>query len=227
MLEKNLQTIDSRIAVACQLAQRSRQSVRLLAVSKRQHSDKIRCAYACGQRDFGENYLNEALEKQAQLADLNITWHFIGHIQSNKTRPIAAHFAWAHAVDSLKIAKRLSKQRPDDLSPINICLQINIDGEESKSGLAPAVESLLPIAKAIANLPRLRLRGLMCIPAPKTDAEQERATFTRMAQLQAHLNQQGLALDTLSMGMSDDLESAIACGANIVRIGTAIFGARQ
>lgn len=227
MIKKSLQKVHSLIEQSCQQANRSADDVLLLAVSKRHGCDKIREAYAGGQRDFGENYLNEALEKQNQLVDLSIAWHFIGHVQSNKTRKIAEHFAWVHAVDNLKIAKRLSEQRPANLPPLNICLQINIDAEDSKSGLAPDNTTLLALASEISTLSKVNLRGLMCIPAPKANKTAERETFARMAALQSHLNANGLALDTLSMGMSDDLDSAITSGATIVRVGTAIFGARQ
>lgn len=227
MIKDTLQQVRAEISAVCEQAKRSPASVLLLAVSKRHGSDKIRAAYDCGQRDFGENYLNEALAKQGELADLAITWHFIGHIQSNKTRKIAEHFAWAHAVDSLKVAKRLSDQRPDDLPALNICLQINIDGEDSKSGLSPNATDLSALAKQINALPNVNLRGLMCIPAPKTDKAAERETFACMANLLQALNDDGLSLDTLSMGMSGDLDSAIAGGATIVRVGTAIFGARE
>ncbi len=225
-IEKARNQVLSSIERATQLSKQSNTPL-LLAVSKRHSAEKIRCLFDCGQRDFGENYLNEALEKQHMLADLAITWHFIGHIQSNKTRKVASHFDWAHTVDSLKIAKRLSAQRPDDMPPLNICLQINIDKEVSKSGLLPNHEALLAIAQEVNTLPNIRLRGLMCIPAPKQHAEEECQSFTRMAELKSFLNDNGLSLDTLSMGMSDDLESAIACGATIVRVGTAIFGARK
>ncbi|PID64033.1 MAG: YggS family pyridoxal phosphate-dependent enzyme [Gammaproteobacteria bacterium] len=226
MIEENLKQIYSAIASACKATNRCPDSVRLLAVSKRHGADKIQKAYDCGQRDFGENYLNEALDKQAALAHLAICWHFIGHVQSNKTRKIAEHFDWVHAVDSLKVAKRLSDQRPEGRPPINICLQINIDGEDSKAGLAPDEAALITLAHDIAGLPNVALRGLMCIPAPKADKAEEIATFTRMRNLQQALNASGLSLDTLSMGMSDDLETAITCGATIVRVGTAIFGVR-
>ncbi len=227
MIKIALQQVNATIDKYCQLAGRERDSVALVAVSKRHSCDKIRTAYACGQRAFGENYLSEALEKQAQLDDFSIEWHFIGQIQSNKTRKIAEHFAWVHTVSSYKVAKRLSDQRPDALPKLNICLQINIDGEASKNGLAPDCQAVTALAKEIDALPKLRLRGLMCIPAPKADKAAEMATFTAMQQLQHALNDKGLALDTLSMGMSADLETAIACGATMVRVGTAIFGARD
>lgn len=225
-IEKALRAVRATIVSASEQAQRDPESVTLLAVSKRHSAEKIRVAHACGQRDFGENYLNEALEKQVELADLGACWHFIGHVQSNKTRKIAEHFAWVHTVDSLKIAQRLSAQRLEGLPPLNVCLQINIDAEDSKAGLAPDNASLLALAVEVAALPNVVLRGLMCIPAPKNSTTAERDTFSRMVALQAFLNNNGLSLDTLSMGMSDDLDSAIASGATMVRIGTAIFGLR-
>ncbi len=164
-IQQSLQAVHVKIRNICTVAQRDPATVQLLAVSKRHSVEKIRAAYAAGQTDFGENYLNEALEKQEQLHDLPIHWHFIGHVQSNKTRKIATHFDWVHAVDSVKVARRLSAQRPDNLSPINICLQINIDNETSKAGLAPDKAALLTLANDIATLPGLTLRGLMCIPA--------------------------------------------------------------
>lgn len=226
MIKKNLSTIRQRIHYACQSAQREPKTVILVAVSKRHQATKIRQAYEEGQREFGENYLNEALEKQNELNDLAISWHFIGHIQSNKTRKISENFAWVHTVDSLKIAQRLSQQRPQELPPLNICLQVNIDNEDSKSGITANGDTIWELAQSIMQLPHVQLRGLMCIPAPKLSKEEEIKTFTAMKKLQHDLNERGCKLDTLSMGMSDDLENAIACGATIVRIGTAIFGKR-
>jgi pyridoxal phosphate enzyme (YggS family) len=197
-------------------------TVGLLAVSKTQPAAAIREAAAGGIRDFGENYLQEALDKQAELSDLSLAWHFIGPIQSNKTKSIAEHFDWVHSVDRLKIAQRLSDQRPAELPPLNICLQVNVSGEASKSGCAP--EELLQLAQAVAAMPQLRLRGLMCIPAPSEDPAEQRAAFARLRALRDELP---LTLDTLSMGMSQDLEAAIAEGATWVRIGTALFGARD
>ncbi len=214
----------TRIREAEQAAGRPLGSVGLLAVSKTQPADAIRQAHvAAGLRDFGENYLQEALDKQLQLADLPLSWHFIGPIQSNKTRPIAEHFDWVHSVDRLKIAERLSAQRPAQLPPLNVCLQVNVSLEPSKSGCS--LEEAPALARAIAQLPNLRLRGLMAIPAPSDDPQQQRAAFARLRQLQQALSAD-LALDTLSMGMSQDLEAAIAEGATWVRIGTALFGAR-
>lgn len=221
-IPESVAKVRARIREAAQASGRDPQSVQLLAVSKTKPASALREAFACGQRDFGENYLQEALAKQAELADLELTWHFIGPIQSNKTRTIAGHFAWVHAVDRLKIAQRLSEQRPTDLPPLNLCLQVNVSGEASKSGCAPA--ELAELARAVAELPNLRLRGLMAIPEPTDDPAAQRAAFARLRELKDGL---GLDLDTLSMGMSHDLEAAIAEGATWVRIGTALFGARD
>ncbi|MGW8463553.1 YggS family pyridoxal phosphate-dependent enzyme [Pseudomonas sp. CLCA07] len=218
----NIAQVSSRIRAAALAAQRDEHSVQLLAVSKTKPAEALREAYAAGLRDFGENYLQEALGKQLELADLPLIWHFIGPIQSNKTRAIAEHFAWVHSVDRLKIAQRLSEQRPADLPPLNICIQVNVSGEASKSGCTPA--DLPALANAISELPRLTLRGLMAIPEPTDDRAEQDAAFAAVQNLQASLN---LPLDTLSMGMSHDLESAIAQGATWVRIGTALFGARD
>ena len=221
-----LQTVLSRIAQACAAAGRPVDSVTLLAVSKTFAADAVRQAFAAGQREFGENYVQEALDKIAALADLRsqIEWHLIGPLQSNKTRPVAAAFDWVHSVDRLKIAQRLSEQRPAELPPLQLCLQVNISGEASKNGLLPA--ELLAVAQAVAVLPRLRLRGLMAIPEPAGDEAAQRAPHRALRELLASLNDAGLGLDTLSMGMSADLEAAVAEGATIVRIGTAIFGGR-
>ncbi|MCW2268661.1 MULTISPECIES: YggS family pyridoxal phosphate-dependent enzyme [Pseudomonas] len=218
----NLSTLAARIRAAAQAAGREPSDIRLLAVSKTKPAAAVREAYAAGVRDVGENYLQEALNKQAELTDLPLTWHFIGPIQSNKTRAIAEHFDWVHSVDRLKIAQRLSEQRPDGLAPLNICLQVNVSGESSKSGCTP--DELPALARAIVALPRLHLRGLMAIPEPTDDRTAQEAAFAQVRQLQAELD---LALDTLSMGMSHDLEAAIAQGATWVRIGTALFGARD
>ncbi|WP_327439401.1 YggS family pyridoxal phosphate-dependent enzyme [Pseudomonas donghuensis] len=218
----NLSTLAARIRAAALAAGREPSAVQLLAVSKTKPAAAVREAFAAGVRDVGENYLQEALNKQGELTDLPLTWHFIGPIQSNKTRAIAEHFDWVHSVDRLKIAQRLSEQRPDHLAALNICLQVNVSGEASKSGCTP--EELPALASAIAALPRLRLRGLMAIPEPTDDEAAQQAAFARVRQLQASL---GLDLDTLSMGMSHDLEAAIAQGATWVRIGTALFGARD
>ncbi|MBT9302260.1 MULTISPECIES: YggS family pyridoxal phosphate-dependent enzyme [Pseudomonas] len=218
----NIGLVSQRIRAAAQAVQRDESSVHLLAVSKTKPAQAVREAYAAGMRDFGENYLQEALGKQAELTDLPLSWHFIGPIQSNKTRAIAENFAWVHSVDRLKIAQRLSEQRPADLPPLNICIQVNVSGEASKSGCTPA--DLPALAEAISALPRLKLRGLMAIPEPTEDRAAQDAAFAAVRDLQASLN---LGLDTLSMGMSHDLESAIAQGATWVRIGTALFGARD
>jgi PLP dependent protein len=218
----NIGLVSQRIRAAAEAVQRDPDSVHLLAVSKTKPAQAVREAYAAGLRDFGENYLQEALSKQVELTDLPLSWHFIGPIQSNKTRAIAEHFAWVHSVDRLKIAQRLSEQRPAELPPLNICIQVNVSGEASKSGCAPA--DLPALANAISALPRLTLRGLMAIPEPTDDRAAQDAAFATVRDLQASLN---LPLDTLSMGMSHDLESAIAQGATWVRIGTALFGARD
>ncbi|WP_409315378.1 YggS family pyridoxal phosphate-dependent enzyme [Pseudomonas putida] len=221
-LADNLSAISARIASAAQAVGRDPASVQLLAVSKTKPASAIREIHAAGVHDFGENYLQEALTKQQALSDLPLIWHFIGPIQSNKTKAIAEHFDWVHSVDRLKIAQRLSEQRPAGLAPLNICLQVNVSGEDSKSGCTPA--DLPALAKAVAALPNLRLRGLMAIPEPTEDRATQEAAFASLRKLQGGL---GLGLDTLSMGMSHDLEAAIAQGATWVRIGTALFGARD
>jgi PLP dependent protein len=224
-----LQAVDASIATAAAQVGRARNEVRLLAVSKTFPAQAVLDAMDAGQRLFGENYLQEALDKIAAVAqarpDAAVEWHFIGPIQSNKTRPIAAHFDWVHTVDRLKIAQRLSEQRPAGMAPMNICLQVNISGEASKSGAAPA--ELAELAQAVAQLPNLRLRGLMAIPEPETDPARQRAAFAQVRALYEQLRADGLALDTLSMGMSGDLAAAVAEGATIVRIGSAIFGQRN
>jgi pyridoxal phosphate enzyme (YggS family) len=219
----NIALVGARIRAASLAAQRAEDSVQLLAVSKTKPSQALREAYAAGVRDFGENYLQEALGKQQELSDLPLIWHFIGPIQSNKTRSIAEHFDWVHSVDRLKIAQRLSEQRPAELPPLNICIQVNVSGEASKSGCTPA--DLPALASA---LPRLKLRGLMAIPEPTEDRAAQDAAFAAVGALNKHLQDSlNLPLDTLSMGMSHDLEAAIAQGATWVRIGTALFGARD
>ncbi|MGI4839718.1 MAG: YggS family pyridoxal phosphate-dependent enzyme [Janthinobacterium lividum] len=218
----NVLSVSARIYAAAQAAGRETAAVGLLAVSKTKPAEAVREAHAAGIKDFGENYLQEALEKQAQLTDLPLSWHFIGPIQSNKTRPIAEHFDWVHSVDRLKIAQRLSEQRPAGLAPLNICIQVNVSGEASKSGCSAA--DLPALAAAIAALPNLRLRGLMAIPEPTDDRAAQDAAFATVRRLQQELD---LPLDTLSMGMSHDLESAVAQGATWVRVGTALFGARD
>jgi len=229
-IAENLQAVTNTIAAAAQQAGRAPDSVQLLAVSKTFGADAVLAAMQAGQRTFGENYLQEALDKMAAVAaatampDQVPEWHFIGPIQSNKTRPIAEHFSWVHTVEREKIAARLSEQRPDGMAPLNICLQVNISGEASKSGVAPA--DLPALAAAVARLPRLRLRGLMAIPEPVDDEARQRAAFAQLRELAEQLRGTGLALDTLSMGMSADLRAAIVEGATIVRVGSAIFGAR-
>ncbi|MGE7959672.1 YggS family pyridoxal phosphate-dependent enzyme [Pseudomonas sp. NPDC089530] len=222
----NISLVSARIRAAAQASQRDETSIQLLAVSKTKPAVALREAYAAGLRDFGENYLQEALGKQAELGDLPLSWHFIGPIQSNKTRAIAENFAWVHSVDRLKIAQRLSEQRPADLPPLNICIQVNVSGEASKSGCTPA--DLPALASAIGALPRLKLRGLMAIPEPTDDRAAQDAAFAAVRQLNDELRERlNLPTDTLSMGMSHDLEAAIAQGATWVRIGTALFGARD
>jgi len=221
-----LQQVRLRIAAACVAARRPVQSVTLLAVSKTFGPAAVREAHAAGQLAFGENYVQEALAKIGALADLrpSIEWHLIGPLQSNKTREAAAAFDWVHSVDRLKTAERLSAQRPRDLPPLQLCLQVNISGETSKSGVAPA--DVIALAREVAALPNVTLRGLMAIPEPTADFAAQRAPHRALRELLVSLQSEGLALDTLSIGMSDDLEAAIAEGATIVRVGTAIFGAR-
>jgi PLP dependent protein len=221
----NLQATREAIARATTVAHRNVTDVRLLAVSKTFPAEAVREAYLAGQTAFGENYLQEALDKMSILRDLPLEWHFIGPIQSNKTRAIAENFAWVHSVDRFKIAERLSAQRPSQLPPLNICLQVNVSGEKTKSGVA--ADEVGQLAGEVAGLPRLKLRGLMSIPSPATDATTQRVPFAQMQKLLGQLNSQGMALDTLSMGMSHDYPAAILEGATIVRIGTAIFGSRN
>ena len=225
-IPENIQQVRARIAAACDRAQRPVQSVTLLCVSKTFSADAVREAHATGERRFGENYVQEGLAKIATLANLRpgIEWHLIGPLQSNKTRAVAEQFDWVHSVDRLKLAQRLSEQRLAQLAPLNVCLQVNISGEASKSGLAPA--EVAAVAHAVAALPRLKLRGLMAIPEPAGDFESQRAPHRALRALLDALKRDGLALDTLSMGMSADLEAAVAEGATIVRVGTAIFGGR-
>jgi pyridoxal phosphate enzyme (YggS family) len=225
-IRQNLQQVHQRIAHACAVAGRPVQSVTLLAVSKTFGAEAVRAAHAAGQRRFGENYVQEATEKIAALADLRseLEWHLIGPLQSNKTRVVAETFDWVHSVDRLKVAQRLSEQRPPQLPPLQVCLQVNISGEASKSGVAP--DEVPALASAVAALPRLTLRGLMAIPEPAGDEAAQRAPHRALRELLQALRQRGLALDTLSMGMSADLEAAVLEGATIVRIGSAIFGSR-
>jgi pyridoxal phosphate enzyme (YggS family) len=225
-IELKLQQVLQRIARACMQAKRPVQSVTLLAVSKTFGADVVREAHAAGQRAFGENYVQEALAKITALAALEprVAWHLIGPLQSNKTREVAAAFDWVHSIDRLRIAERLSAQRPAHLEPLQLCLQVNVSGEASKSGVAP--HDLPALARAVAALPRVRLRGLMAIPEPVDDFDAQRMPHRRLRELLEALRADGLALDTLSMGMSADLEAAIAEGATMVRVGSALFGAR-
>jgi pyridoxal phosphate enzyme (YggS family) len=224
-IEQRLHDVREQISSAEQRFGRQAGSVKLLAVSKTRSAEDILAAFEAGQIAFGENYLQEAMDKTRQLAEHNIEWHFIGPIQSNKTRDIAEHFAWVHSVDRLKIAHRLSEQRPANMPELSICLQVNIDNEASKSGVMPG--EVLVLAQELQQLPNLRLRGLMAIPAASTNFETQRDAFARLRKVYQNLQQNGIELDTLSMGMSNDLEAAIAEGSTMVRIGTAIFGPRQ
>ncbi|HEY0887287.1 MAG TPA: YggS family pyridoxal phosphate-dependent enzyme [Ramlibacter sp.] len=219
-----LQLVHQRIAAACTAAHRGVGEVQLLAVSKTFGPEAVREAHACGQRAFGENYIQEAVEKIALLGDLPLEWHCIGPVQSNKTRLVAAHFDWVHTVDRLKVAQRLSEQRPEGKPALQVCIQVNIDGSPTKSGVAPG--EVPALAREVAQLPNLALRGLMTIPEPCEDFEGQLAVHRRARALFDELRAQGLALDTLSMGMTGDLEAAIAAGSTMVRVGTAIFGSR-
>ncbi|MBU0753150.1 MAG: YggS family pyridoxal phosphate-dependent enzyme [Gammaproteobacteria bacterium] len=221
----NLQAVENRIAAACAAAGRPVADVTLLAVSKTWPAAAVREAAAAGQGAFGESYVQEAVPKVAALRELCAEWHFIGPLQSNKTRAVAENFDWVHSVERLKIAERLSVQRPPELPPLNICLQVNVSGEESKSGCAP--DEVLELARAVAQLPGLRLRGLMAIPEPTENSALARRRFASLRELRDRLMAAGLPLDTLSMGMSHDLEAAILEGATMVRVGTAIFGERH
>lgn len=223
-ISTNLQAVRARIAAAAQLAGRAVEDIRLLAVSKTFPPERVREAAQAGQIAFGENYLQESLEKIAALADLGLEWHFIGPLQSNKTRPVAEHFSWVHGIERLKIAERLSAARGAARPPLQVCIQVNVSGEASKSGVSPGEAAAL--AHAVAGLPNLRLRGLMAIPEPTDDMPLARQRFAMLRELLEALNKAGMALDTLSMGMSHDLEAAILEGATIVRVGTAIFGER-
>jgi pyridoxal phosphate enzyme (YggS family) len=220
-----LALVREQISKAEQELNRIPSSVQLLAVSKTQPPEIIAAACGLGQRDFGENYLQEALPKIHALKALPISWHFIGHIQANKTRQLAEHFDWIHSVDSLKIAKRLSDQRPQNFKPLNVCLQVNLEGEPGKGGVSP--DELMTLAGQVSNLPRLRLRGLMVIPSQQDTFEGQRRLFRQLRDWQTRLKENRLSLDTLSMGMSADFSAAIAEGATFVRVGTAIFGERS
>ena len=221
----NLAQVRKRIELACQAVGRASDTVKLLAVSKTMPAQAVREAYAAGQLAFGENYIQEGVDKIAALADLPLEWHCIGPIQSNKTKLVAENFVWVHSIDRLKIAERLSAQRPVHLPPLQVCLQVNVDGGSNKSGVAP--EDLLALAQAVAKLPHLQLRGIMTIPEPAETEAEARAVHQQAKRLFDHLKTAGLTLDTLSMGMTADLEAAIAEGSTCVRVGTAIFGARQ
>jgi pyridoxal phosphate enzyme (YggS family) len=221
----NLAQVRKRIELACQAEGRTSGAVTLLAVSKTMPAQAVREAYAAGQLAFGENYIQEGVDKIAALADLPLEWHCIGPIQSNKTKLVAENFAWVHSIDRLKIAERLSAQRPAHLPPLQVCLQVNVDGGSNKSGVAP--EDLLALAQDVAKLPHLQLRGIMTIPEPAETEAQARAVHQQAKRLFDHLKTAGLTLDTLSMGMTADLEAAVAEGSTCVRVGTAIFGARQ
>jgi pyridoxal phosphate enzyme (YggS family) len=228
-ISTQLAAVRHAIDQSCQMAGREPASVTLLAVSKTFGADAVIVAADAGQVAFGENYLQEAVNKIAEVhelrPELHLDWHFIGPIQSNKTRPIAENFSWVHAVDREKIAQRLSEQRPEGLPPLNICLQVNVSGEASKSGVSP--EELSVLAKAVVGLPNIQLRGLMAIPEPEADLVKQRAPFALLRELQQQLAAMGIATDTLSMGMSGDMQAAIMEGATMVRIGSAIFGKRD
>jgi PLP dependent protein len=221
----NLQAVRQRIEYAVHAAGRPTQSVRLVAVSKTFASEAVREAARAGQRDFGENYVTEGVEKIRELRALGLAWHYIGPIQSNKTRLIAEHFDWVHSVDREKIAARLAQARGAEQAELQVCIEVNVSGESSKSGVAP--EEVASLARRVAGFPRLKLRGLMAIPEPTSDERLRRTRFAQLRALRDELNREGLALDTLSMGMSADLEAAIAEGATMVRVGTAIFGERK
>ncbi|MBV9697871.1 MAG: YggS family pyridoxal phosphate-dependent enzyme [Gammaproteobacteria bacterium] len=223
-LPLRVQQVRARIAAAAAAAGRSADSVTLLAIGKGHGPPLLRAACAAGVTDLGESYVDEALAKVAALEDLPVTWHFVGRVQANKTRPIAATFAWVHGIERLKIAERLAAQRPAALPPLNVCLQVNLAGEASKAGIAPA--ELASLAAAVAALPNLALRGLMCLPPVEHAAARQRAWFARLRALFDSLNAGGARLDTLSMGMSDDFEAAVLEGATIVRLGTVLFGPR-
>ena len=222
---ENYRKIQDLLAQAAAEAGRPADHIRLLAVSKTKPVEAILEAAAAGQRDFGENFVQEGLQKIENCGRDDLVWHFIGHLQSNKTRLVAEHFDWIHTVDRLKIARRLSDQRPSHAPPLNVCIEVNVDAEPSKSGVSP--EALPALAGDVAALPRLKLRGLMCLPAIREGFDAQRRPFAALRELLESLNEQGMALDTLSMGMSADYAAAIQEGATIVRVGTAIFGARE
>jgi PLP dependent protein len=221
----NLQAVRARIDAAARAAGRDAKDIRILAVSKTWPAGRVREAALAGQRAFGENYVQEGVGKIGELAGLGLEWHFIGPLQSNKTSAVAEAFDWVHSVDRLKIAERLSAQRPPGKPPIDVCIQVNVSGEATKSGCAP--DETMALARAVAVLPRLRLRGLMAIPEPVDDTVRQRAPFAQLAALAAELRSAGIPVDTLSMGMSHDIEAAVREGATMVRVGTAIFGERS
>ncbi|MBI1907004.1 MAG: YggS family pyridoxal phosphate-dependent enzyme [Rhodocyclales bacterium] len=223
-ITSNMQAVKQRIAAAALAAGRDPATVGLLAVSKTWPAESVRAAARAGQKAFGENYVQEGVDKIAALADTGLEWHFIGPLQSNKTRLVASHFDWMHSLERVKVAERLSAQRPDHLPPLNVCIQVNVSGEASKSGVAP--DQVVALARQVADLPRLRLRGLMCIPEPDGGAGVLRERFGLLRELLGELRARGHAVDTLSMGMSDDLELAIEAGSTLVRVGSAIFGTR-
>jgi pyridoxal phosphate enzyme (YggS family) len=222
---ENLTLISDLLRESAIAANRDPAAVQLLAVSKKQPVSKIREVHAAGQRDFGENFVQEGLEKIEALADLDLTWHFIGHLQSNKTRVVAENFDWVHTIDKIKTAGRLSEQRPAHLSPLQVCIQVNVDDEVSKHGVTP--DAVAELAAACAGMPRLKLRGLMCLPAMREGFEEQRVPFATLRRLAADLRRDGIDTDTLSMGMTADYRAAIFEGATIVRIGTALFGERR
>jgi pyridoxal phosphate enzyme (YggS family) len=224
-LASALQSVRARIDRAARAGGRDGSEIQLLAVSKTWPAPRLREAWQAGQRAFGENYAQEGVQKIGQLSDLTIEWHFIGPVQSNKTRALAENFAWVHSVDREKIAERLSAARPPELPPLNVCLQVNVSGEATKGGVAPA--DVCALARAVARLPHMRLRGLMTLPQPEHDQEAQRKWFRMLREIRDRVAAEGIALDTLSMGMSDDLEAAILEGATIVRVGTAVFGPRR
>jgi len=223
-IAQSLEKIRNRVTVLERRYGRPPGSTQVLAVSKTKPPEAVRAAAEAGQRDFGENHVQDAITKLDALAELDLVWHFIGPIQSNKTRVVAARFDWVHSIDRAKIARRLNEQRPDDMPPLNVCVQVNVSGEESKSGVEP--EAVQALAEVVSELPRLKLRGLMTLPRPCDALELQRRPFAALRGMLEALNASGYALDTLSMGMTNDMEAAIAEGATIVRIGTAIFGPR-
>ena len=224
-IAQSLEKIRNRVTVLERRYQRPPDGVRILAVSKTKPPQAVRAAAEIGQREFGENHVQDALTKLDALADLDLVWHFIGPIQSNKTRIVATRFDWVHSIDRAKIAQRLNEQRPEDLPPLEVCIQVNVSGEGSKSGVDPG--EVYELADAVSDLPRLKLRGLMTLPRPCDDLDAQRRPFAELRRVLEELNTRGFALDTLSMGMTNDMEAAIAEGATIIRIGTAIFGARE